>query len=396
VSIEHPRETLQRWFDRLAPVPSELVPWQEATGRVLAEAVRADRDSPSCDVSAMDGYAVRVADVGAAALPIAGEVAMGQVPPEVPAGRCVRVFTGGAVPREADAVIQREHCDERPDAIHVLPEHREIRRGQNIRRQGENIAGGTEVLPAGTTVTPAVIGALATFGTATVTVRRRVRVTVINTGSELVPIDAKASPQQVRDSNGPVLHARLTALPQVALLNMHRVNESPAALREVLDPAIAASDAVWLTGGVSMGDHDSVPDVVRDLGGDTVFHRLAIRPGKPILGAVMPDGTAVLGLPGNPVSVLTMSRVFGEPLIHHLSGAAMVGVAPRRVDVRDYHGKQVPLWWYRPARLIDGQACELVRSMGSGDVVGAATADGYIEVPPNTETLDTACFWMWS
>lgn len=396
-ALADPHAALASLRDQLKVVASERVALSTATGRVLAEPVVADRPSPSCDVSAMDGYAVRLADLANDTLAVVGEVAVGHAPPTLPAGKAVRIFTGGAVPDQAEAVVPREQVTEAHDAI-MLSDGlaAKIRHGANIRWQGENLASGEQIIAAGRPITPAVVGALASFGVSEPRVYRRVRVSVLVTGNELLEASASPTPWQLRDSNGPTLYALLKGLPWIEWAGTARIEDDPDAVRSALTHALTQSDVVMLTGGVSMGDHDYVPAQVRAAGGEIVFHKLALRPGKPMLGAVGPSGQAILGLPGNPVSVLATGRRFGLPVLRHCAGHAEADAPAPVVRLREVDGKSLHLWWYRPVRLVGAGEAELVPTMGSGDVVGAARSDGVIELPPHETGAGPWPFFGWS
>ena len=389
-----PRQARSRLVERLTPVPSETLPLSDAAGRVLAEAVATDRDSPPHDVSAMDGYAVRLADLGPARLPIGGEVAMGAEPPELPPGQVLRIMTGGCVPAAAEAIVMREDVDEGQGAVSLRIDPASVRPGQHIRRRGENLARGSEVVAAGTAIGPHVAGALGAFGCARPRVHRRVAVAVVVTGDELLDVDAAPSPWQIRDSNGPALQTLLAGLPWVETVSVTRARDEREPLQARIGSALECADLVFVTGGVSMGVHDHVPDVVRACGGEVLFHRLPIRPGKPLLGAVGPAGQAILGLPGNPVSVVVGARWFGTAALRQLGGLPPEP-EPFAVRIDDLGPTRLGLWWFRPVRLVGSAWAELVPSKGSGDLVSAARSDGFVLTPPKAEGPGPWPFVPW-
>jgi len=152
---------------------------------------------------------------------------------------------------------------------------------------------------------------------------------------------------------------------------------------------------VLLTGGVSAGQYDFVPGVVAALGAKTVFHRLPLRPGGPILGAVGPDGQAILGLPGNPVSVLVTARRLARTVLRHLAGFACASCPVPVVRVTNDDGRTLNLWWYRLVRLTGPGVAELVPAQGSGDVVALARSDGFVEIPPNASGAGPWPYYGW-
>ena len=393
-----PAEAAGALCARLAPVGVEAVPLRGLAGRALAEPGRWDRDSPPADASAMDGYALRAADAPAAGgwLPVAGEVSIGQEPVACPPGAAVRVFTGGAVPPGADCVVPRELLVE--EATGDAARTGRIRwrggsppptAGKHLRRRGENARAGDPVLAAGAEATPAAVSALASAG-ASPAVFRRVRVAVRLTGDELHDAEApEVPPFGIRDSNGPLVRAFLAGLPWAEVASVERVPDDAGATADAVRSGLEEADAVLLSGGVSMGDHDHVPAACVAAGCVPVYHRLSMRPGKPNFGAVGPAGQAVLGLPGNPNSVLAGLHVLALPALRRLAGFADAQPPRPRVAVRDAGPATLPLWSYRPARLGDDGAARLIGHRGSGDPAGVASLHGLVEVPPG-EPADAA------
>lgn len=387
-----PAAVLAEFLARFVPRGTEAVPLAQAAGRVLAEPVIADRDSPPADVSAMDGFAVCGADLaqGAAdSLPVIAESRIGRAPPAARRGGVVRIATGAPLPVGADAVVVREVVQE--SAGHVtVPAEAGVARGQHVRRAGENIRAGSTALSPGIAITPPVAALLASFGVATPRVYRRVRVGLLVTGDELLDTATATTDLeawQLRDANGPALVAMLSRVPWVEIAAVARVPDELAPLAAALADRLGTCDAVLLTGGVSRGDRDYVPAAVTRAGGQVAFHRLPIRPGKPLLGACDARGRAILGLPGNPVSVLTTARRFGGPVLRKLAGfSAAVPPVPQVLVPEGAGGAPdkppLALWWHRLVRLTSDGCAALVPTRGSGDSVSAARSDGFIEVPP--------------
>jgi molybdopterin molybdotransferase len=384
---------------QLTPVTAETVSWRAAAGRVLAERLHADRDSPAHDVSAMDGYALRLADRSVrttCTFSVAVEARIGAPPPALPAGQAVRIVTGAALPDGADVVIRREDVQEFADRI-VLPADLRLKAGEHIRRRGENLHQHDLALEAGVLISPAVASALATFGVAEPCVRRRVRVGVISTGDELLAPE----PYGLRDANGPALEAMLATLPWVESQAMGPVPDELGAVIAAVKTQLDRCDAVFISGGVSMGDRDYVPAAVAEAGCALVFHRLPIRPGRPLLGAIGPRGQAILGLPGNPVSVLVTARRFGMMALRRLGGLCDIDPPGRMVTLtaesaRGLAKTGLELWSYRPVRLAGAGRAELVVPHSSGDFVTAARSDGFIEVSPNGAGGGPWPFYTWS
>lgn len=396
-----PDAALAALLDRLRPVETESVGLPHAAGRTLARPVTTDRPSPPCDVSAMDGYAVRLADMAARGgeIPVAGEALIGRPPATLEPATVLRVFTGAPVPAGAEAIIPREAVQELGDRIRV-PAGLNVPAGQYIRCAGENAPAGETVLPAGALLTPAALAAAASFGAGRLVVHRRLRVAVLVTGDELRSAEESVEPWQIRDANGPALAAFLAALPWVERhgatgLHTRRVADDLPAIEAALAEALAAADVVLVTGGVSVGRYDHVPEAVRRAGAEVVFHGLPMRPGKPVLAAVGPRGQAVFGLPGNPQAVLVGSRRLVLPALAQRAGLAACP-PPEIVKVVEPDARTLDLWWFRPAQRAGPGRVALVPSVGSGDVVAAARSDGFIELPPGASGPGPWAFYAWN
>lgn len=391
-----PRDAIALMLDRLDAVGDETVAWDEAAGRVLAEPIVTDRPSPAADVSAMDGYAVRLADTdGATTLPITDRCLPGRPAPDMTPRGTVQIMTGAVVPSDADAVVKREDVTEHDDRIELAADLA-IEHGQNIRRRGENEAAGVTVVDAGTPIDTAVTAALVSFGAAEVRVRRKVRVAIITTGDELLAPGAPAADYQIRDSNGPTLHAMFAPVPWIEVVDRRHVRDEPGALGDAITEALAGCDALLLTGGVSAGTHDFVPSELAKAGCDIAFHKLPIRPGRPLLGAIGPGGQLVMGLPGNPVSVMCTTRRIGLPLLRRRAGFAVTDEAAPRVGLTEHDGRPLHLWWYRPVTLGPDGRATLAPNKGSGDLVSAARSDGFVELPPQRDDTGPFAYYPWS
>lgn len=375
---------------RVKPVEAEIAPLSQAHGRALAQPVSADRDSPACDVSAVDGYAVRLGDV---MLPVAFDVPAGSAAPALPADACARVMTGAPVPAGAEAMVPREKTDETDKAQVRLLFPEKVRAGDNIRRQGENLRMGEVALEAGREINAAVAGSLSLLGVADPAVFKRIKVAVLITGDEVLGESDVPQPWQVRDANGPALAAMLSPIPWIASVAISRVKDDPAALKAAIDGALADCDALLLTGGVSAGDLDFVPRMLKEAGCEILFHKLSIRPGKPLLGGITADGRPVLGLPGNPVAVMTCARRFAMPALRARAG--LRALQPPSVEVVDGDAKTLDLTWFRPVKLIGPGKAQLIPTQGSGDPVGAARGDGFVEVAPNETAGGSKTFFAW-
>lgn len=413
-AFDHPDDAIAAIGERLLPVGVELG-CEDLIGRVLAEPVYADRDSPAADVSAMDGYAVYPGQLALTGeLNVIAECVPGSPPPNLTelnnnAGGVIRIFTGAVIPRGCDRVIQREQTIETPTAgdlgtIAWTDKARDSQPGQNIRRQGENLSEGETALTAGTLVRTPHIAALANFGVQNAIAYNLVRVAIITTGDELVDEATAGSPLppwQIRNSNSLTLASLIDTCPYTVIPTLGTGPDDPAKLQAIIEEAIATHDIVLLTGGVSMGDHDYVPSVLETIGAETIFHKLPLRPGKPILGAVHkaaddPACTPILGLPGNPVSATMGAVRFAMPLIAKLAGITAWKPNPPSVRLTEIGDKTLPMHWMRAVRMTSPGEAELVIGKGSGDLVSLAQSDGFIEMPANANDLGPWPFFAWS
>lgn len=312
--------------------PAERIALAEARGRTLADAVRSRDSIPPFDNSAMDGYAVRAADVRdvPTTLRIIEEIPAGAVPQkELPAGTCAQIMTGAPVPPGADAVVPVEWT-ERAGDIEVRVE-RSAEDGRYVRPSGQDVQSGERVFEAGQIVTPPVIGMLATLGVAKAVVRVPPRVAVIATGNELVPVDAELGPGQIRNANGPALAAQVRAagaVPRSPLL----ARDDRADVRRVIEEALAA-DVLVFSGGVSVGEYDLVKQVLDAMGMEMYFWKVRQRPGKPLAFGTL-QGTPVFGLPGNPVSSAMCFEQHVRPALAKMLGRRRV-MRPRHPAVLD-------------------------------------------------------------
>jgi molybdenum cofactor synthesis domain-containing protein len=376
-----PTQALAIILARVRPLPATHVPVSAATSYYLAQDVVADRDQPPADRSAMDGFAVRAADVRPnRPLRLVGEVAAGSsARPRVSAGTCVGILTGAVIPPGADTVVVREQASEIDGLVRFAGR---VPRGANIRKRGEEIRQGRPVLAKGTLLGPVQTGLCASVGEAAPRVHRRPRVAVICTGEELKMAEESVRPYQLRDSNGPALYAALTmaGLPEVTSCI---APDNPSALAAVLKAALAKNDVLLITGGVSVGKYDFVPEALARVGAIIHFHGVAMKPGRPQLYATVRGNRHIFGLPGNPLSALAGFHCLVLPALRRLSGAPLENC---RVSI------QVPLARSvrRGRKRVELVLARLVRRgvtrvkpldcHGSADLVSAAQAHGLLVV----------------
>ncbi|NCO87367.1 MAG: molybdopterin molybdotransferase MoeA [Rhodobacterales bacterium] len=306
---------LEQIFALVTPLPTEMVPLRMAAGRVLSQSVAARRDQPPFAASAMDGYAIRKADLHAgASLRVIGESAAGRgFGGRVTAGTAVRILTGAPLPDGADFVVIQEDVTRSESNILLGPD---IAAGSNIRPAGNDFRRGDSVA-APRRLSPSDIALLAAMNIAEVPVTRKPVIAIIATGDELVQPGETPGPDQIIASNSYGLHALCTALGAAPRL-LPIARDDMAALDLVFDLASGA-DLVLTIGGASVGDHDLVAQAVQARGHDLAFHKVALRPGKPLMAGRI-DEALLLGLPGNPVSAMVCGTVFLGPVILTMLG----------------------------------------------------------------------------
>jgi molybdopterin molybdotransferase len=370
----------------------ELVPVGEAAGRVTAEPVQAFVDLPPFASSAMDGFAVRAADLPAT-LPVVERIAAGRpAQRSLEAGEAMEISTGGVVPAGADSVIPIEYVVHHDNAIEV---HEAVQPGAHVRPRGGDVAMGDVVVAAGVRLGPVQIGALAAAGVASVSCARRPRVAILATGSELARLGDELAPGQIYESNGLMLSAALAAagayieaLPVVA--------DDESAHRKALERGLGA-DVLVTSGGVSVGPHDLVRAIEAELGVEEVFWRIAIKPGKPVSFGVRGE-TLVFGLPGNPVSSLVGCELLVKPALRALQGereplprleSGVLTTALRRNDGRDEFVRA------RSRLGEDGVVLEPLTGQESHMIARAAAADALVHVPRGDGELAAGSRVSW-
>lgn len=298
-------------------LPVERVPLTAAAGRWAAANLQALRTQPSADLSAMDGYAIRFAELPGP-WQVIGESAAGRgFAGEVQPGEAVRIFTGAPMPPGSDTVMVQEEATRAGDTLRLAGEG-PATQGRNVRRRGLDFSEGDLLIRAGERLTPARLALAGTAGHGHVAVHRKVRVAIAATGDELVAPGAPVGEAQLPETNRLMLAAQLADLP-VELIDLGILPDR----REMLEAAFRAVDADLLvtSGGASVGDHDLVRPALEAAGATIHFWRIALRPGKPMMAGKLGEAI-VLGLPGNPVSAFVTALLFVRPLVAHLAGAA--------------------------------------------------------------------------
>jgi molybdopterin molybdotransferase len=312
-------EALDHVLAHAEPLPAEQVPLDDALGRVLAGDLKALRTQPPADVSAMDGYAARAADVAnpPAQLRVIGEVAAGRpFAATVGPREAARIFTGGVMPDGADTVVVQEITERSGDAVAVL---KPVSKGRHIRRQGLDFRAGDTLFTTGHRLSARDLALLAGMNYPRVPLHRRPKVALFATGDELVAPGKEPGPGQIVYSNGFAL-AALARQEGAAVVDLGLVKDDlEATIAEVRAAREAAADILVTTGGASVGEYDLVHKAFAAEGMDLSFWKVAMRPGRPLMHGRL-GGMQVLGLPGNPVSAFVCAFLFLVPLIRRMSG----------------------------------------------------------------------------
>jgi molybdopterin molybdotransferase len=377
---------------RVRPLSGEAVSVWDAAGRVTSEPARALVDLPPFASSAMDGFAVRAADLPGT-LPVVGQIAAGRPAPHaLRAGEAMAISTGGVVPDGADSVVPIEYVVQHDNSIDVAEP---VSSGAHVRPRGGDVAAGEIVVDGAVRIGPVQLGALAAVGLAAVVCARRPRVAILATGSELARLGEELGAGQVYESNGLMLAAALAAVGADIELLPAVADDEPAH-REALEHGLAA-DVLVTSGGVSVGPHDLVRQIEAELGVEEVFWRVAIKPGKPVSFGVR-GGTLVFGLPGNPVSSLVGCELFVKPAVRALQGSrdplphlepGRLASSLRRNIARDE--------FVRARSRLDraGAVLEPLTGQESHMIVRAAAADALVHVPRGDGELDAGAAVSW-
>lgn len=381
-------EALSFLLTRVQPASkTEQIATIDALGRVLAERLTSTVNVPPLDNSAMDGYAVRVADITNAStrLQVGQRIPAGTVGQPLKTGQVARIFTGAPVPAGCDAVVMQEYCGVEGDTITISKQPKE---GENIRRSGEDIAAGAEILPAGIRLRPQEMGLAASVGISNLQVYCKLKVATFFTGDEIVMPGETLKPGQIYNSNRFVLAGLLRAL-GCEVIDLGIVPDNFAATVKVLETAASRADLIITSGGVSVGEEDHVKAAVESIGKIDLW-KIAIKPGKPLAFGEVGDDRKVpfIGLPGNPVSAFATFCLFVRPFI--LRSQGLTTAAPQSFSMKaDFD-------WLKPdkrreflrARLHTTESGEVIAQIypnqGSGVLTSAVWADGLVEVSEGT------------
>ncbi|WP_171122649.1 MULTISPECIES: gephyrin-like molybdotransferase Glp [unclassified Ruegeria] len=363
--------------DRLTGVTgSETTPVSDSEGRILAEDIQALRSNPPQPNSAVDGYGFSgAAPEGPQVMPLQDGRAAAGMPFEgrVASGHALRVLTGAALPEGVDTVVLEEDVTVKDGHIAF---HGPLRKGANARRAGEDVNEGDTVLDAGRRLTPADLALLSAIGIAEVPVRRKLRVAVLSTGDELIEAGDIAGPGQIFDANRPMLLSMIGKMGFEAV-DLGRVPDDRAILKDRLDLAAGQSDVILTSGGASAGDEDHVSALLKQAGAMQEW-RIALKPGRPLALGMWKE-TPVFGLPGNPVAALVCTLIFARPALGLLAGEGWS--TPQGFDLPaafEKHKKPGRREYLRGR--VRGGRVEVFASEGSGRISGLSWAEGLVEI----------------
>lgn len=390
LSFEDARHLVEEHAAKLRPSGTEEVGLLSAVGRILAEAIHADRDFPPFPRAARDGYAVRAVDLARlpAFLEVIGEIKAGAAPEELPKnltrGQAASIMTGAPCPGGADAVVMIEYSNRSGNSVEIT---RGIQAGENIVPAGSEARQSDPLVPPGTRLDEAAIAAAAAVGKSRVQVYRKPSVAVLATGDEIVDIDSWPGPHQIRNSNSYSLAAQIHQAGAHPVL-LPVAPDEVGRLHELIETGLQ-SDLMLLAGGVSMGKYDLVEQVLSELGAEFFFTGAQIQPGRPVVFGRVREKYFV-GLPGNPVSTMVTFDLFARPVIDGL-----VGLRPQKLiflharlstEVKTRTG----LKRFLPA-IVSGEfedaKVELVGWHGSGDIASSARSNCYLVIPPDRDRI---------
>ncbi|MCS6928581.1 MAG: molybdopterin molybdotransferase MoeA [Saprospiraceae bacterium] len=375
----------------------EEVPLERAVGRVLRQAVHADRDFPPFARVSMDGIAIAYAawEAGQRVFAVLGQIPAGAAPqPLVSRDACWEVATGGVLPPGADTVIPYEQISIAEGKATILAQ--EVRQGQNVHPQGKDRRAGDVILESGVVLGASHMALLATVGLTRVRVTRQPSVAILATGDELVQVNDLPQPWQIRLSNPWAIEAMLR--PWVASCVRFHCSDEAAALRTTLSYLLSEYEVVFITGGVSAGKRDIVPEVLREIGATVIFHKVSQRPGKPFLFARTSQLGAVFAMPGNPVSAFLCTVRYALPWIYRASGATLSLPAQWALLAEPLIFKP-DLTWFVPVSVENRQGHLWAHPRpghGSGDLANLTSTQAFLELPRGQDHFEAGeAFPLW-
>ena len=361
---------------------AEIVPFELALGRILAEDIKADRDLPPFNRVTMDGIAVNydAIESGISTFRIKATQAAGDHPIDIEEyNECVEIMTGAVLPASSDTVIRYEDLELRAGLATLVTN--EIKRGQNIHYKGNDKKQDDIVASIGQLVTPAIIGLVASVGESELRVKKMPRVVILSSGDELVEVTQTPSPHQIRRSNSYTVKAVLKQH-GIEAETLH-IPDNPDIIKNQLKVCLENYDVLLLSGGVSMGKFDHIPKALEELKVNMLFHKVQQRPGKPFWFGRNEDGKLVFAFPGNPVATFMCLHRYFLPWLH-----ASLGIrakAPLHAVLNNRYSFHLPLKCFLQVKLHYNEYCQLmatpVEGNGSGDFANLADTDAFMELP---------------
>ncbi len=355
----HPDIALNKILQTNTRMNIENISINKTLNRILSKTVYTNKDSPPFNKSAMDGFALNSMD-DSDKYQIIETIPAGYTPTKhIRKGKCSKIMTGAQVPSGADRVVRREYVLEEDGYITILRQD-----SPNIAYQGENLKKGDKVLDAGIIIKPHHIGIMAFFGTAYVKVSKQPKVGVITTGSELVEAGEELTVGKIYNSNAPQLIAQIENLSMLGSYYGTVADDMPTTINAI-NKTLDECDMLIMSGGVSMGDYDYVPEALKKVSAETIFKKVLIKPGKPTVFA-RKGNKVIFGLPGNPVSTFILFEVFVKPLLYKMSGHDYHPELVTAKMAETIKRKKTERVEFRPVKLIDGKVYNTSKYHGSG------------------------------
>lgn len=404
LSFEDARRVVEDHASLIHSNNVESVDLLGAAGRVLAEAIVADRDIPPFPRSTRDGYAIRSADLLTVpvALQLIGEIRAGErienIPSNLKQGQAVSIMTGAPVPNGADAVVMVEYTSQGANRVEIK---RSVASGENVVPKGAEARAGSELVARGLRLNDAAVALAASVGKSKLEVYKRPQVAILTTGDEIVGVEAVPGPTQIRNSNSYSLAAQIQQAGGEPFV-LPIAPDEPKALRQLIEQGLK-SDLFLLTGGVSMGRYDLVEQVLSELNAEFFFTGAKIQPGRPVVfgrcstsaAASQNSATYFFGLPGNPVSTMVTFELFARPILEALAGMLPLQLQFLYTKLKSEIRVKPGLTRFLPANLsgeFSDSRVELVPWQGSGDVAATARANCYIVIAPDRERIPVGEF----
>jgi len=380
-------EALEKVLKNTKPLPLEKVLIEDSLGRVLKEDIYSKIEMPPFDKAAMDGYALNAQDLKVAPkkLRVIGLIQAGDsFKKKIKRGECVKIMTGAPLPAGADSVIMGEDTRQFGEYVKIT---KIVRKGENICFQGEDLKAGQKVLSRGTVISSSQVAVLATVGKSFVRLSRKPKVCILNTGGEIVRPGVKLGKNQIYNSNGPMLKALLES-DGIKSGSLGIVKDNEEELKKAIKNGLK-SDVLLISGGVSMGEYDLIPKVLVSLGVKKIFHKVNIKPGKPLFFGLK-DKTLIFGIPGNPVSNFSSYLIFIRPALYKILGQPdsqpefKTGLVDREFYAKTGRKHFVPV---KINRFGNGYRLTPVSSHGSADILALANSDGFMVVEEDCSVI---------